>query len=285
MIYDVYVDLFFFINFSMDYICLYITAKILRHKISAARFVIASATGGIYSVISLFLNLNPIPALLLDCAACIFLVAICFYKKGAKKLHLFPTALLFVGISMLLGGIMTAIFNLLNKLELDLDALYSDGAHTYIFAIIAVVSAAVSVKGISFITKKNRHREYYVSVTVNEKVKEYIGFVDTGNMAREQISGKSIIFLDGASSAPMIDLDAKEKYLKGEIKYRGSRLIPINTATGSSLVFALIPDKITLKRKNHKAQNEFDVDCFIALTDISSDDHDAIIPEDIIKLN
>ena len=144
MIYDVYVDLFFFINFSMDYICLYITAKILRHKISTPRFVIASALGGAYSVVSLFLSLGPFPSFLLDCAACFLLITVCFYKKGTKKLRLFPAALLFVGVSMLLGGVMTAIFNLLNKLDLDLDILYSDGAHTYVFAIIAVVSAAIS---------------------------------------------------------------------------------------------------------------------------------------------
>ena len=282
MIYDVYVDLFFFINFSMDYICLYITAKILRHKISALRFVIASALGGAYSVASLFLSLGPFPSFLLDCAACFLLIVVCFYKKGTKKLRLFPAALLFVGVSMLLGGVMTAIFNLLNKLDLDLDILYSDGAHTYVFAIIAVVSAAISVKGISFITKKNRHREYYVKVTVNGITEEYSGFVDTGNMAREQISGKGIIFLDGEASASIIDPDAKEKYLKGEFIYRGSRLIPITTAAGSTLAFALIPDKITLKRKSHREQAEFEVDCFIALTDLTEVDHKAIIPEDII---
>ena len=285
MIYDVYVDLFFFINFSMDYICLYITAKILRHKASAARFLLASATGGIYSVASLFFSLTPIPSFLLDCAVCLLLVTICFYKKGSKKLFIFPSALLFVGVSMLLGGIMTAIFNLLNRLELDLDMLYSDGAYTYIFAVIAVISAAISVKGISFITKKNRHKEYYVTVTVGNKEKEFIGFVDTGNIAREQISGKSIVFLDRKSAEAIIHPTAKEDFLQGNIKYQGSRLIPINTAGGSALVFAFLPDKVTLKRKNHKGQNEFEADCFIALTDISSGDHDAIIPEEIIKLN
>ena len=270
----------------MDYICLFITSKILRHKTNALRFIIASALGGVYSAVSLFFNINPIHAFILDLLICIIMVMICFISKGTKKQHVIPKALLFTGISMLLGGIMTAIFNLLNKLNLNLWSIGTDGADTYTFAIIAVISAIISIKGISFITKRNKHREYDVHFTVNGKEKSLLGFIDTGNLAHEQISGKSIIFVDKLAVSDIIASDAKEKLLSGEIIYKSSRLVPISTANGDSLLFAFAPDKIELKEKSHKDTSAFLVDCFIAVTDLNANGkYGAIIPEDIIKLS
>ncbi len=284
MIYDVYVDLFFLINFSMDYICLYISAKILKHKISASRFILSASLGGIYSVIALFININSILAFIIDSLVCLIMIAICFYEKNEKPKYIFASALLYVGISMLMGGIMTAIFNILNKLNLNFDDISDDGAYTYTFAIIAIISAALSIKGISLISKKNKHREYYINVTINGISREFLGFVDTGNLIKEQISGKSIIFIDKTAAEGFIDINAQEKFLNGEIIYKGSRLVPLTTASGSSLILIFSPDKVTAKEKTQKETPVFEVDCLISVSDISKNgDYGAIIPEDIIK--
>ena len=46
---DVYADVLFLINFSMDYLCLYITARVLHRKMTLWRILSASALGGIYA--------------------------------------------------------------------------------------------------------------------------------------------------------------------------------------------------------------------------------------------
>lgn len=286
MIYDVYVDLFFLINFSMDYICLYITAKILKHNVSAKKYIISSIVGGLYSVLSLFLSPNPVIAIIIDGLVCLIMIAICFYSKGENLKLLLASSLLYIGISMLLGGVMTTIFNILNRLDLDFGELSDDGAHTYAFAIIAIISAAISVKGISIITKKNRHKEYFVTVIMNKKVCKLLGFVDTGNLIKDSISGKSIIFIDRAAASEIIDPSVEEKFYRGEILFPRSRLIPISTANGSSMALIFVPDSVTLKEKSQQDTKEFHVDCLISLTDIKGEDAaNAIIPEDIIKLN
>ena len=286
IILDVYADLFFLINFSMDYICLYITGKILRLKVSATKYIISSIIGGAYSVIALFWNVGTILAFIIDILVCIIMTAICFYHKGDKVKSIVTASLLYIGISMLIGGVMTAIFNLLNKLEINFESISADGAHTYTFAIIAVISAVLSMKGISLITRKNRHKEYLVEIIINKKTGSFLGFVDTGNLVKDHISGKSIIFIDKSAASKIIDPDAEEKFYQGEILYRSSRLVPISTATGSSATLIFVPDKITLIETNEKNATEFQVDCLIALTKINKGDgYEAIIPEDIIKLN
>ena len=280
----VYVDLFFLINFSMDYICLYISGKVLRHKVSAKKYILSSLIGGLYSVASLFMNVNSVIAFVIDILVCIIMVAICFFSKREGVSKVLVTAALYVGVSMLLGGVMTAIFGAINKLNLDLDILADDGLHTYSFAIIAIISAILSIGGISFITKKSRHREYFVKISINGKTLTLLGFVDTGNLVRDQISGKSIIFIDREAAKGVIDPDAEKKFLAGEVLYKSSRLIPVSGAQGCALKLAFSPDSVTLTEKKSESTPEFAVDCLVSPTDIKAD-FGAIIPDDIISLD
>ena len=57
---NVYVDLLFLIDFSMDFMCFYITSKILHRKISPIRTVLACILGGVYSVTVLFITTGKI---------------------------------------------------------------------------------------------------------------------------------------------------------------------------------------------------------------------------------
>lgn len=283
MIYDVYVDLFFLINFSMDYICLYITAKILKHNASAKKYIVASLIGGLYSVLALFISLHSVIAFAIDTLVCMIMILICFYSKELRAGSLISLVLLYVGISMLLGGVMTAIFNILNKLNINFDSMSDDGADTYAFAIIAIISAALSMKGISLITKKNKHKEYFVNIKINNSSCSLLGFVDTGNLIKDSISGKSIIFIDRSAAADIIVPNVEEKFYAGEIIYPGSRLIPISTANGTSMSLVFVPDEITLKEKSEKKSIEFKADCLISLIDIKKDTYAAIIPDTVIK--
>ncbi len=284
MIYDVYIDLFFLINFSMDYICLYITAKVLRHKVKTAKFLLSSALGAIYAAVSLFLASPPALALVIDALVCLIMIAICFYGKRGSTKNIFLSTLLYVGISMLLGGIMTALFNLLNKLEIDLSFLSNDGVHTYLFAIIAIVSALLSIRGLSFITKKNRHREYFVDIDLLNKKCTLLGFVDTGNLVRDKISGKQIVFVDRKAVASIIPTDTEKRYYNGEILFSGSRLVPITTAQGQSMILVIVPNTVQLREKTHKAERVSRVDCLLGLTDVNMGEYTAIIPDDIRSL-
>ena len=140
MVTDVYADLLFLINFSMDYLCLYICARVLHRKMSLVKMIIAASIGGIYSVISLLLGLGGILSLTVDVAVCVAMCAIVFAEKTQRVSSTLLCSFLFVGISMMTGGAMTAIFNLLNRLELPIDSVGEDGISPYLFAILAIIS-------------------------------------------------------------------------------------------------------------------------------------------------
>ena len=97
----VYVDLLFLINFSMDFLCFYITSRIMSTKLSSGRAVLASALGGIYSDIALFISVGTTLGVIIDLAVCALICAVAFYKrKEGRRLYLH--ILVYFAVSMAL---------------------------------------------------------------------------------------------------------------------------------------------------------------------------------------
>lgn len=287
---EVYVDILFLINFSMDYLCLYICARVLHRKMRLARMIPAAALGGLYSVISLFLDFSSIISVLTDCAVCLAMCAIFFHEKGRKPRSLLLTTFLYIGISMMTGGCMTAIFNLLNKLELPFELIESDGISTYLFALLAAIAGVISLKSGQLISKKSSVRECSLYVKFCGQDFEFSGFSDTGNLVRDPISGKAVIFLDRSVIEKKQSLGFLDEFAKGNMSpdapCKSLRLISLRTAAGSTIAVAAMAESIRIEFTDSKnKQGSITLDALISPTDIGkgAQGYNAVIPAEIIK--
>ena len=287
---DVYVDILFLINFSMDYLCLYICACVLHRKMKLWRMIGASSLGGIYSVVSLFMNFSSAAELFSDAAVCVLLCAVAFYEKGRKRGSLFLITFLYIGVSMMMGGCMTAIFNLLSRFELPLDMVRSDGISTYLFAILAAVAGVISLKSGQVISRKSSIRECRLQVRFCGQNFEFNGFSDSGNLVRDPISGKAVIFLDRSVIEKKQSLHFLDEFSRGEMSpdapCKNLRLISLHTATGSTIAVAAMPESIKLEYPDLKKRPcTIELDALISPCDIgqSAQGYNAIIPSEIIK--
>ena len=52
----VYADLLFLVDFSMDFLCFFITARLLHRRFFFVRSILAAAIGGVYSVLALLVR-------------------------------------------------------------------------------------------------------------------------------------------------------------------------------------------------------------------------------------
>ena len=285
----VYVDLLFMINFSMDFLCFFITARILSLPMSLPRMLLASALGGIYSDIALFIRLGAIPSLMLDILVCVILCAIAFLKKGnSSSLPLY--IIVYFAISMALGGFMTAIFNLLNKADIPLESGASDGISVWAFAALAAVSGALTLLGGRFFRKKSAQTHAEVEVFYAGRRARLSAMIDTGNLLREPISGKPCIVADTSSLSGIIPESLARAAREGKISAIGHlsqsdsknvRIIPIKTALGDGVLIALRAEKVTVNTgKGTRA-----IDAFVALSDIkkSADGSEALLPSEIMN--
>ena len=78
----VYGDLLFLINFSMDFLCFYISCLLLHKKLPTLRACFSSCIGGIYSVVALFIAVDKISAFVIDISVLILMCIVVYYKRN-----------------------------------------------------------------------------------------------------------------------------------------------------------------------------------------------------------
>ena len=243
---EVYADLLFLVNFSMDFLCAYLTASLLHRRMVPWRMGLAAAIGGVYAVVALFLALPRFAALLLDAGVCVLMCTILFAVRGVPLRFLAIACAVYAGVSMAMGGMMTALFNLLNRTGLPLDALEGeqDDISAWMFALLAAVSAVAGLRGGKLLRKSASRRFARLSITVDGRTAEMQALVDSGNMCRDPISGRPVIFIEPRQARVLIG-DREAGTLSPETSRR-FRLIPTETIDGKRMQTAYLPDKITI---------------------------------------
>lgn len=272
----------------MDYLCLYISAKILKRAFSLKRMLLASLLGGLYSVASLFLPISTAVSFACDILTCFIMAAIAFHAKKQFKSTIISGALFF-GVSMALGGIMTALYNLLNKLDLPLGSIEGDSLSVWGFAIIAILAACMSLFGGEIIFRKKEIKQSTLTIYFDGKELSLRALTDSGNLVRDAVSGKPVIFIDSQAAKGFVDQNILDDFLKGTPSknpaYSGMRVTPINTLSGKQMLVLLRAEKIIISYSRKNKIESFSPDAMFALGDIgkSAEECDAIIPYSLFR--
>ena len=160
----IYGDVLFVINFSMDFIALFICGKIMHFKMNFFRMALAATIGGVYGVASLFFEFGTVGDILVDVLMAMALCFVAHYHGSTMKT--FGVTALFAAVSMLMGGAMTALYSKIGKYQAYIQI---GGAVHTVFGDIPVLvfagAAAVSAL-ITFVLQKlmehtmNRHEPF-----------------------------------------------------------------------------------------------------------------------------
>ncbi len=287
MIEEIYGDVLFIINFSMDFLSLYMVGKLLHIPMKAWRVILGASMGALYGVLELLFETGTFLSFLLT--VCVMLL-MCLVSFGKQTWHrFFMTVILFCGVNMLIGGMMTTAFVKLGAYEQyieiggELHTIYGD-MPIWLFAILASLSA-LATWGIGRIFRAKRAmRTCEVKITFGGKSKTLTGLLDSGNLAEEPLSGTPIIFLkekDALFLPPML-LDAMRAGV-ASVDYLSDlrlRFIPSKTVSGDGLILAAVPDKIWI-RSGH----EFERRRALVAVDFTEGDFGgfpALVPEILI---
>ena len=292
---EVYVDLLFLINAGMDCLCLCLAARILHIRLSVGRLLLGSALGGAYAVLALFINTDalPVSTLIFDVGFCLVMCAVVFAKKGLSIWRFLTQCGLFLVTSMLLGGVMTALFELLNRAGVD-EWLGSsqggeDGFSSFLFAALVGVGGLVTLWGSRRIRRSGSIRACRVTVELDGRAVTLDGMVDSGNLLRDPIGGTCVIPVDNERARAILSpalCDALDRSVEGVPdlaalpEARRIRLIPTHTASGHGLLWAILPDHVTLAPAEGEAR---EVAALIAPTSLArASDADAVPIEALV---
>ena len=265
----IYADILFLINFSMDYLCLFIAGRLQNRFCKALRLLAASAFGGVYSFVPYIIELPIVLSIFMHALAAALICLIAFGVRDAKKFLLLTGA--FVISSALMGGLITAVYSITGR--------YSNGAYTETdalsFCLICLLSAAIAVS-YGMICKKRIH-------TSTTDVRIYIGdekitarlLCDSGNLVTEPFSSLPVIVLSASCLPHPYDMPESEFFPLP------IRIIPFSTSAGKNCFFGFRPDKIEIIRP---AKSPKRVDAFIGIDtgNRSYSGYDGLVPTSIL---
>ncbi len=284
---EVYADLLFLINAGMDGLCFCLAGKLLHRKLSLGRVILGSLLGGLYGVLSLFPDTGQAVALLADLAVCILICLIAFGGKGSGgwRRILLSTGVYFL-LSMVLGGVMTALYHLLNRAGIP--ALLpegEDGLGAWLFLLLTVAGGAISLWGGRLFRRAVNRIPCTVTITLQGRSTTLEGMVDTGNLLRDPVGGRAVICVDGDGLETILPPELA-RALRGNAGSLASlssdagrriRIIPAGTATGSGILYGFLPDTVTVTGKERV---EREVDAVIAVTTLEG--VQALVPSELM---
>ncbi|MBQ8545897.1 MAG: sigma-E processing peptidase SpoIIGA [Clostridia bacterium] len=232
-----YADVLFAINFSMDFLALFICSIILHKKLLRKRIVIAALLGGLFGVFEVILPINQILSILLSVLVAFFMCLIAFFEKSAKRIII--TNLMYWGVSAGLGGVMSLLYSILNKLLAEVIANYSqttayNGAR---FFIIAAITAIVSIIFSRIFTSKKDVSSTEITVRLDEIDFKMNALCDSGNMLCDPILSKPVILVSCESKIGKI-ITSKEDKRK--------RFIPYSDVSSSGILKGIIPEMVKI---------------------------------------
>ena len=265
----IYGDLFFLVNFSMDFLSLHITAKLFHRESPFWRLVTAAALGGAYALAALFLP--PIWETVLTLLFPFPMVLVAFGYRGGGRL--FKYALTLFAVSFALGGVMTAAYYGIGKLLTakgilvngEVETLYSD-LPLPVLCLVALLSAMIARLSLRFCKKQSEVGVCEVRLFEGERTVEFSALLDSGNFLSDPVTHLPVVVVTrgvvealvtgGLLSAVLSEEPVFDSLSPAEL--RRFRLIPVTTVGGGSLLKGFLPEGAEIGGERKKVCVAFD---------------------------
>ena len=239
-----YLDTLFFLNYGLDYLALYFAGWLMRMPRLQWRLLLAALPGACFSVVSV-LWLEGSPWYYLGFVLLGVLMVWLGYGRGIGKNRLLLCTVAHLGGAVVLGGVIGAFYHLLDS-WISPEEQIPIGRGEWIM-VLAFLSGGVLRIAFSVLDRRGKGKRVYVTVEIFGKKSRSLVYVDSGNLLRDPINGKSVLILSRRAITPFPD--AVKKSLEGGIPAQGMekrmRVIPTRSVGGDRILFGFLPDRVT----------------------------------------
>lgn len=256
----IYGDVYFLVNFSMDFLSLFLTAKILHLPLKTGRTAFAAAVGGVWAVVALLPGqydwIGTLIGLLIPALLCFIA-----FRCGRFRRFLLTVAL-FWGISFLTGGLMSALYYAVNRLFAGRQIVVNGTVQTvyseiplWVFALLALACALISLIWGRIVGKHRRSAACELVIGVSGNEYAMTGLVDSGNLLTEPFGGLPVILITADRLRAILPIELHAVFFGGSgvgdlpagtASASRIRLIPYRGVGGGGLLFGYLPESITV---------------------------------------
>jgi stage II sporulation protein GA (sporulation sigma-E factor processing peptidase) len=265
---EVFGDLLFLVNFSMDFLTLYLCAKLCFRPLSPWRALLASTLGALYAVAVLFFPPLPTPlALAIDLGFCLLLCTMGLYHKGESPWVVMRLGAIYLLISALLSGLLTFLSSLLNRVIDQQDLVEAVGEENPLFLIFSLLCPAAVGLCLLLCRAHNRaasQRTVTLHIHEGDRHISIQALCDSGNLLREPTSGHPVIPVERALLRPLLPEALWEALLSEhpsaalaglpiEITRR-CRILPARSALGEQMLICFAVERVYVEASPGKCR-------------------------------
>ena len=245
----VYADVLFLVNFSLDYVSLYVTSRLMSLPTRTWRLCVGAAVGAVYAVCALFWQTPEAVYIAVTLAVSCVMCACAYRCRGA--LGIGTAAIVLFAVGCALGGAMTAIYSLGDGYR---DSVEGETSTTGAVAIVAIGAAAVCAAAGRIMKSRRGVRTRTLTVRTGARTATMTALCDSGNLLRDPVSGRGVVIVaaSAAHNAVPPELIADEALtdtdIPPDIKSR-VRVLPVSNVYGRGILVGYRPDSIEVDGK------------------------------------
>ena len=258
---EIYADVLLVINFTMDFLALFLTGRILRLPLRGKRLAAASLLGALSDLLRMVF---PAGRVLWGFITVFVGITMCLVAYNERPRRTVPV---FIASELALGGIVSVVCRYIR-----LSGVGYAGDRFSHFAFPAMIAGVACVIYGRSRAVSETHGTAEVSVTIDKKEVRLHMLIDSGNLLTDPISGRAVILVQSSKLSPLIP-DAEDltpQSIPCSLFSNRLRLIPAKGIGSHCLLVGLIADRIEV--------NGQEKDAVVALSPDSFDGYDGILP-------
>lgn len=233
----VYVDVLFLINFTVDYLALYLTGKALRLPLRRVRLVLVSILGALYALWALLLCEHYLILVVSALAICVTGTRFAYPHQTIKAL--LRNSFFFAAVCAALGGGVTLLYRVLSHF-LRGATMRDNGMKVLVFTLLTMVSGLLIALGNHLLTDVRGTKSVTVSIKIDGKQAKFHLLVDSGNLIKEPVSGKNVIFLSRVAACRVYGNCLESPAFLPERR----RVIPMDWGGEKKMVLSVLADRV-----------------------------------------
>lgn len=252
-----YVDVYFFINFTVDILAISIALRLSNISLRIKRVIFSGCIGAALAFVDLFIQVNLFFEFLL---ALLFSIAISCCACGRISLYRHAKFIsLFYISSFIISGAVTYIYGLLDKYFGEAFKEIDEGGsrRALIFSLIILLIIGVLKILIMIFTNTLNEKAVRIYIRMEDKTLELDALVDTGNLVRDPMNMSPVMFLKPVAASAIfpqqvIELSEIDKLGNGYKKR--IRLVPVTKGGETHVMTGVRVDKIGIYNSSGKCE-------------------------------
>lgn len=247
----VYADVLFLVNFSLDYVSLYITGRLLSAPMRTARLCAAAAIGAVYAVSALFFEL-PEALYIAVTLAVSAVMCLCAYKRGGAAFCI-GAAVLHFSVGCALGGAMTAVYSLGAGYGDSLDG--GGVPDAGVMAAVAAIAATAVAAGARIAARRRGIEKRRITVKTPYGEGSYDALCDSGNLLRDPVSCRAAVIISADAARAILPRELIDAAKSDDIARALDsckpedaarvRLLPVSNVYGRGMLVGYRPDCVS----------------------------------------